>query len=149
MEGSLGLPQHTTLQGAAGSHHRSSPHPRNRKRVLPFPPHHGTKEENLIQLGPHFAVDLLLLRYAPEEQIEQHQLIQRWDQHSPAQWGQVSLTEATNAVIRPKPRLHVFGHVHGGYGRESAWNNMLLVNCAVLNEAYALTNQPTVVDLIR
>jgi Icc-related predicted phosphoesterase len=57
--------------------------------------------------------------------------------------------ELTKAVIRTMPRLHVFGHVHGGYGRESAWNNMLLVNCAVLNEAYALTNQPTVVDLIR
>jgi Icc-related predicted phosphoesterase len=57
--------------------------------------------------------------------------------------------ELTKAVIRTKPKLHVFGHVHGGYGRESAWNDMLLVNCAVLNEAYALTNQPTVVDLIR
>ena len=57
--------------------------------------------------------------------------------------------ELTKAVIRTKPRLLVFGHGHGGYGRESAWNDMLLVNCAVLNEAYALTNEPTVVDLIR
>ncbi len=28
-------------------------------------------------------------------------------------------------------------------------HDLLLMNCAVLNEAYALTNQPTVVDLIR
>jgi hypothetical protein len=69
-------------------------HPRDRKRVLPLPPHHGTKEENLIQMGPDFAVDLLLLRYAPEKQIEPHQLIPKWGQYSPAQWGQVSLTNA-------------------------------------------------------
>jgi len=26
------------------------------------------------------------------------------------------------ALLRVMPKLHVFGHIHGGYGRESAWN---------------------------
>ena len=50
------------------------------------------------------------------------------------------------AVLRIKPRLHVFGHVHGGYDRELAWN-MTLVNCAVVDNARSLANAPTVVEL--
>ena len=53
------------------------------------------------------------------------------------------------AVLRIKPRLHVFGHVHGGYGRESAWSGMTLVNCAVVDNARSLANAPTVVELTR
>ena len=55
------------LQGAAGPHHRPRSHPQHRNRVVPIPSHHGTKEENLTKVG-HFAVVLLLLRYAPEKQ---------------------------------------------------------------------------------
>lgn len=52
------------------------------------------------------------------------------------------------AVLRVKPKLHVFGHVHGGYGRECAWN-MTLVNCAVVDNARTLVNPPTVIELTR
>ena len=52
------------------------------------------------------------------------------------------------AVLRIKPRLHIFGHVHGGYGREAAWN-MMLINCAVVDNARTLVNPPTVVELTR
>ncbi len=51
------------------------------------------------------------------------------------------------AVLRIKPRLHIFGHVHGGYGREDAWGRVILVNCAVVDNACALAHPPTVVDL--
>ena len=51
------------------------------------------------------------------------------------------------ALLRVKPRLHVFGHIHGGYGRESAWN-MTLVNCAVVNTRRVLAHAPTVVELV-
>jgi len=53
----------------------------------------------------------------------------------------------TGALLRVKPRLHVFGHIHGGYGRESAWGRTILVNCAVINNERKLTNPPTVVEL--
>ena len=57
--------------------------------------------------------------------------------------------ELTKAVVRIKPKLHVFGHVHGGYGRETGPNGTQLVNCAVLNENYALTNEPVTIELNR
>jgi len=50
------------------------------------------------------------------------------------------------ALLRVKPKLHVFGHVHGGHGRESAWN-MTLVNCAVVDGQRQLAHAPTLVEL--
>jgi predicted phosphohydrolase len=41
-------------------------------------------------------------------------------------------TEITRAVLRVKHRLHVFGHVHGGYGREVGPHGISFVNCAIL-----------------
>jgi Icc-related predicted phosphoesterase len=53
----------------------------------------------------------------------------------------------TGALLRIKLRLHVFGHIHGGYGRESAWGTTTLVNCAVVNKDRKLANPPMVVEL--
>ena len=55
--------------------------------------------------------------------------------------------ELSKAVARIKPRLHVFGHIHGGYGTKSTDGNLISSNCAVLNERYLLSNAPTVVEL--
>jgi Icc-related predicted phosphoesterase len=55
--------------------------------------------------------------------------------------------ELIKAVLRVKPKLHVFGHVHGGYGQEVGPNGTCLVNCAVLDEKYVLTNAPIIVNL--
>ena len=43
-------------------------------------------------------------------------------------------------------KLHVFGHIHGGYGitKDAGYYS---VNAAVLNEQYKLVNQPIVVEL--
>jgi Icc-related predicted phosphoesterase len=53
--------------------------------------------------------------------------------------------ELTRAIIRIKPRLHVFGHVHGSYGREPGPNGTAMVNCALLNGT--TLNQPVAVEL--
>jgi transcriptional regulator with XRE-family HTH domain len=49
------------------------------------------------------------------------------------------------AVLRVKPKLHVFGHIHGSYGQEVGPNGTRMVNCAVVDEEYVLTNAPIVV----
>jgi Icc-related predicted phosphoesterase len=54
----------------------------------------------------------------------------------------------TASLLRVRPKLHVFGHIHGGYGKEFAWGTTL-VNCAVVDNARVLTNPPTVVELAR
>lgn len=51
------------------------------------------------------------------------------------------------AVRRVQPKLHVFGHIHGGYGKEVAWGGVTLVNCAVVDNDRQLTNPPTVLRL--
>jgi Icc-related predicted phosphoesterase len=50
------------------------------------------------------------------------------------------------AVDRVKPRLHVFGHIHGGYGEAQSpfVTGTNFVNCALMTEAYQLVNAPIV-----
>ena len=64
-------------------------------------------------------------------------------------WG---CDQLTRAVLRAKPRLHVFGHVHGSYGREDGPHGINFVNCAVLIRLstgdYGL-REPIIVDLDR
>jgi predicted phosphodiesterase len=50
------------------------------------------------------------------------------------------------AVERVKPKIHVFGHIHGGYG-ETKYVNTHFINAAICNEAYKPVNAPIVVDL--
>ena len=82
----------------------SRPEPSHTASVAPW-----NERRKPNQGGPDFADVLLLLRYAPEKQNEQHQLIPRWGHYSPTEWGQVSLTEAGNALAddiahRKEPR---------------------------------------------
>ncbi len=55
--------------------------------------------------------------------------------------------QLTKAVQRVRPRLHVFGHIHGGRGREEGPNGTCFVNCAALqgNQLYP----PLVIELGR
>jgi Icc-related predicted phosphoesterase len=45
-----------------------------------------------------------------------------------------------------KPKLHVFGHIHGSYGRQRI-GETLFVNACLCNEAYEPVNPPQVIDL--
>jgi Icc-related predicted phosphoesterase len=53
--------------------------------------------------------------------------------------------ELLKAVRRIKPKLHVFGHIHGGYGTFKEGPTQF-VNASLLNEAYKPVNAPIVVD---
>ena len=58
----------------------------------------------------------------------------------------VGCEELREAVRRVRPRLHVFGHIHEGYGREEA-DGTLFVNASTCDEDYRPVNPPVVVDL--
>jgi predicted phosphohydrolase len=49
-------------------------------------------------------------------------------------------------VLEVQPRLHVFGHLHDGYGSEF-WGPTRLVNASICNESGLPTKDPIVVDL--
>lgn len=46
-----------------------------------------------------------------------------------------------------KLRLHVFGHIHGGFGRQE-YNGVTFINAAVNTESYEPINPPQVFDLV-
>jgi Icc-related predicted phosphoesterase len=50
------------------------------------------------------------------------------------------------ALERVRPRLHVFGHIHEGYGQERR-DGTLFVNAANCDRGYRPVNAPIVVDL--
>lgn len=58
----------------------------------------------------------------------------------------VGCEELRAAVARVRPRLHVFGHIHEGYGAE-ALAGTLFVNASICTLAYRPDNPAVVVDL--
>ena len=54
--------------------------------------------------------------------------------------------ELAKAVEGLKPRLHVFGHIHGGHG-SSVRDGTQSVNASVVNEAYRLVYKPVIVEM--
>lgn len=49
-------------------------------------------------------------------------------------------------VSRIRPQVHIFGHIHGGYGTETV-NGTQFVNAAICNEGYWPGNAPIVVNV--
>lgn len=60
----------------------------------------------------------------------------------------VGCRDMRDEVRRVKPRLHAFGHVHGGYGRQVR-EGTIFVNGAICDEAYRPFHDPIVVDLAK
>ncbi len=55
--------------------------------------------------------------------------------------GCTGCEELRIAIDRIKPKLHVFGHIHEGYGHVTC-NGVLHVNCAHVNGHYKPVNKP-------
>jgi len=49
-------------------------------------------------------------------------------------------------VDEVKPKLQVFGHIHGSYGRLDA-NGQTFVNASLLNERYEMVNKPITIEI--
>ena len=54
--------------------------------------------------------------------------------------------ELREAVLQASPRLHVFGHVHAGYGTLRT-PDTIFVNASLLGESGSLDREPVVIDL--
>ena len=51
-----------------------------------------------------------------------------------------------DTIKKIKPKLNVFGHIHGGYGADHD-GTTYYVNASLLNEAYQPTNKPIVAEI--
>ncbi len=58
----------------------------------------------------------------------------------------VGCRELQKALLRVKPKLHVFGHIHEGYGKAKLGCTQL-VNASLCDGRYRPSNRPFVVDL--
>ena len=47
-------------------------------------------------------------------------------------------------VIANKPKYHVFGHIHEGYGKFKTDYGTKFINCSVVNASYNVVNKPIV-----
>lgn len=51
-------------------------------------------------------------------------------------------------VYKVKPRYHVFGHIHHGYGKYvDKTHNITFINASLLDEGYNFVNKPVVIEL--
>lgn len=60
--------------------------------------------------------------------------------------GRVGCEELALAIKRVKPKVHIFGHIHLGYGVYQD-NGTVFVNASMCDETYYPANPPIVVDL--
>lgn len=67
--------------------------------------------------------------------------------NSPTEYaGPAGDRELLEAVLRIRPRLHVFGHVHAGYGVRST-QHTVFVNAALFGPNGSLDNRPIVLEM--
>lgn len=60
--------------------------------------------------------------------------------------GNVGCQDLLETVIEKRPRYHIFGHVHCGYG-EHFFNGIHFINASTCNEQYLPINPPIVLDI--
>lgn len=48
-------------------------------------------------------------------------------------------------VLEVKPKVHCYGHAHGGYGVRE-FHGIKFVNAAILNDNYVVRNEPIIID---
>jgi Icc-related predicted phosphoesterase len=58
----------------------------------------------------------------------------------------VGCEELLPVVQRIKPRVHIFGHIHAGYGQVEQ-DGVQFINASSCNEAYKIVHPPIVIDL--
>ena len=58
----------------------------------------------------------------------------------------VGCADLLKKVKKIKPKLHVFGHIHGGYGRELR-DQTCFVNASILNDNYEVVNAAQCISL--
>ena len=60
----------------------------------------------------------------------------------------VGCRELFARVREVSPKLHLFGHIHEGYGEIDKWGTRF-INASTMNRDYRITNQPYVIDVTK
>lgn len=68
------------------------------------------------------------------------------DQAIPQHSENLGCADLLQRVKKIRPRIHVFGHIHGGYGSRVI-DGTYFCNASVVNEAYRAVNSPIVAEI--
>lgn len=68
------------------------------------------------------------------------------DQSVPCKSPHLGCEELANRVQTVEPLVHVFGHIHGGYGSVRSGTHFL--NASIVDESYKVRNTPFVVSIM-
>lgn len=90
----------------------------------------------------------LLITHGPPHGVrdEVHRPLARTNDSASRADAHVGCEELLTAIARVRPRLHVFGHIHEGYGQETR-GETTFVNASNCDRSYRPINPPVVVDL--
>jgi len=72
------------------------------------------------------------------------------DKSTHAHLGCKELLQSVSTIVQPK--LHVFGHVHGGYGQlknDHELGGTLFVNASLCDHKFRIVNSPIIIDLTK
>jgi Icc-related predicted phosphoesterase len=58
----------------------------------------------------------------------------------------VGCEELMAAIERTKPKIHIFGHIHGGAGK-AVYENTTFINASICDEMYEPVNPPQVIEM--
>ncbi len=58
----------------------------------------------------------------------------------------VGCSDLRQELCRVKPKVHCFGHIHGGYGT-TVWAGTLFINASLCDEAYVANHPPIMVEM--
>ena len=68
------------------------------------------------------------------------------DRYDPGKKVNVGCSDLAKAIKRIKPQVHVFGHIHDGYG-VSDIDGVKYINASNLDEQYQAVNEPILVEV--
>jgi Icc-related predicted phosphoesterase len=84
--------------------------------------------------------DVLITHGPPKGILDM--VIDRWT----GTYEAVGCEELLPIVQRIRPRVHIFGHIHAGYGQVTQ-DGVRYINTSSCNEQYKIVNAPIVIDL--
>lgn len=62
--------------------------------------------------------------------------------------GPQGCSDLKEAIKRVKPKFHIFGHIHEGYGAgRTTGLDTGFINCSIMNRFYDPVNRPVIIDL--
>jgi Icc-related predicted phosphoesterase len=72
--------------------------------------------------------------------------IRDWGKGGSKRGARLGNRDLLAAVERAKPRLHIYGHAHSGFGHQKI-GETVFVNVAICDEQYAAVNEATIIDI--